>query len=158
MFSLLVFLEILNTCFFFLIIVCIYVCLMVGLKNIYRDRLNQSYQSCFTIPPRRTMPRRRLTNVAQQANPEVTASTVIPHSSQVIPESSQFIPRSSQYPRPGLTPDTSATEILEEDSDIDSGDGLQPPGTGVRHAPSAVGSLVRTSVSEPVITKKKVSE
>ena len=32
MFSLLVFLEILNTCFFFLIIVCIYVFLMVGLK------------------------------------------------------------------------------------------------------------------------------
>ena len=104
------------------------------------------------------MPRRRLTNVAQQANPEVTASTVNPQSSQVIPESSQFIPRSSQYPRPGLTPDTSATEILEEDSDIDSGDGLQPLGTGVRYTLLVVESLFRTSISEPVITKKQVSE
>ena len=104
------------------------------------------------------MPRRRLTNVAQQANLEVTASTVIPYSSQVISESSQFIPKSSQYLRPGLTPNTFAIEILEEDSNIDSEDGLQRFGTGVQHALSAVGSLVRTSVSELVITKKKVTE
>ena len=104
------------------------------------------------------MSRRRLTNMAQQANPKVAALTVISYSFQVILESSQFISKSSQYLRPSLTPDTAAIKILKKNSDIDSKNRLQLPGTEVRHTPSAEGSLLRTSIIEPVITKKKVSE
>ena len=41
---------------------------------------------------------------------------------------------------------------------IDSKDRLQPSGTKVQHTSLVVRSLVHTSVSEPVITNKKVSE
>lgn len=94
--------------------------------------------------------RKRLRKLTQ--NPEVSVNKP--------PDShGQFIPPSSQYSRNNPTPETSATEVLEDsNSDCE----LPPPGTTPgaaprRHAPSVAESVVRTSVSEPTISVNKVS-